>query len=142
MKKLLIVAAGLFLFASAAPEASANGPGPFGFGFQPYGFYQPYGAQYGSSLRTPPYFATNPPVYYGGRYARPYGVSPFAAPPMVSVSSSYRARLYSDAQRAPKVISQNPCISHSCVVPPKPLVKLGAVQSNPFANPVEHIAKK
>ena len=28
-----------------------------------------------------PYFALNPPVYYGERIARPYGYSPFAVPP-------------------------------------------------------------
>ena len=28
-----------------------------------------------------PYFALNPPVYYGKRIARPYGYSPFAVPP-------------------------------------------------------------
>ena len=28
-----------------------------------------------------PYFALNPPVYYGERIARPYGYSPIAVPP-------------------------------------------------------------
>ncbi|MDA9777561.1 hypothetical protein N9D38_03910 [Rubripirellula sp.] len=62
-------------------------------GFVPFGFYQPYGLSYGTSVRTPPYFATNPPVYYSGRYARPYGLSPFAAPPMLQVSPGYRGEL-------------------------------------------------
>ena len=31
-------------------------------------------------LPLPPYFALHPPVYYGIRYQRPYGVSPFASP--------------------------------------------------------------
>ncbi|MEE3367825.1 MAG: hypothetical protein VX346_00635 [Planctomycetota bacterium] len=30
-------------------------------------------------LPLPPYFALHPPVYYGIRYRRPYGVSPFAS---------------------------------------------------------------
>ena len=42
-------------------------------------------------LPLPPYFALHPPVYYGTRYARPYGVSPFAAPPQVQVPSDYAA---------------------------------------------------
>lgn len=31
----------------------------------------------------PPYFALHPPVYYEGIVKRPYGISPFAAPPGV-----------------------------------------------------------
>ena len=74
-------------------SASAQIPGPGPFGFLPFGFYQPYGATYGNSIRTPPYFATNPPVYYGARHSRPYGLSPFAAPPMVVPGDRYRSRL-------------------------------------------------
>ncbi|MDB4331821.1 hypothetical protein OAA27_02000 [bacterium] len=59
--------------------------------FLPFGFYQPYGASYQGSLRRPPYFATNPPVYYGSRHVRPYGLSPFAAPPLLQSSVGYRS---------------------------------------------------
>lgn len=31
--------------------------------------------------QAPPYFAQFPPVYYNGIVRRPYGISPFAAPP-------------------------------------------------------------
>lgn len=31
--------------------------------------------------QAPPYFAQFPPVYYSGIVRRPYGISPFAAPP-------------------------------------------------------------
>jgi hypothetical protein len=75
---------------ACSEEASAQAP--FGFGFQPYGFYQPYGSVYRSSIPNPPYFATNPPVYYGTRHYRPYGVSPFASPPMVSAGADYRSQ--------------------------------------------------
>ena len=34
-------------------------------------------------LPLPPYFALHPPVYYGIRYTRPYGVSPFASAPQL-----------------------------------------------------------
>lgn len=73
----------------SAEKASAQAP--FGFGFQPFGFYQPYGIQYQSAVPTPPYFAVNPPVYYGTRYRRPYGISPFASPPVVQAPASFQA---------------------------------------------------
>lgn len=74
-----------------APAENASAQAPFGFGFQPFGFYQPYGIQYQSAVPTPPYFAVNPPVYYGTRYRRPYGISPFASPPVVQAPASYQA---------------------------------------------------
>ncbi|MEM9365398.1 MAG: hypothetical protein AAGD07_05340 [Planctomycetota bacterium] len=72
-------------------ESHAQGFAGNAFGFQAFGFYQPYGIQYRSTVATPPYFAVNPPVYYGKRYYRPYGVSPFAAPPQVAAPASYQA---------------------------------------------------
>jgi len=90
--KNLILSVGLVLVgvSSAAPAKAFDGQG--NLGFIPYGLYQPYGIRYSTSVRTPPYFATNPPVYYGSRYARPYGISPFASPPLVSAPASYQAR--------------------------------------------------
>lgn len=44
----------------------------------------------------PPYFALHPPVYYGARYARPYGESPFAALPQLQPSPGYHAKPYVD----------------------------------------------
>ncbi len=48
-----------FVAALSGADASAQqfgAPGVAGAGFpwMPYGFYQPYGAHYGNSLRTPP----------------------------------------------------------------------------------------
>lgn len=37
----------------------------------------------------PPYFALHPPVYYGDRYYRPYGASPFAAWPQLQSNPAY-----------------------------------------------------
>lgn len=85
----LAVAAAAGMVLADAPSAQAQAP--FGFGFQPFGFYQPYGVQFRSSVPTPPYFALNPPVYYGTRHYRPYGVSPFASPPQVGVPATYEA---------------------------------------------------
>ncbi|MEM1228775.1 MAG: hypothetical protein AAGJ40_24080 [Planctomycetota bacterium] len=73
----------------ASSDAHAHGFAPFGF--QGFGFYQPYGITYRSSVPTPPYFAINPPVYYGTRHYRPYGTSPFASPPVRTAPTPYEA---------------------------------------------------
>lgn len=100
---------------ASASSAHAQGPGGYAaqgnFSFAPFGFYQPYGAVYGTSLRTPPYFALNPPVYYGARYSRPYGLSPFAAPPMLSPPADYHGRT---AARFVQPPTSNPYIVESC----------------------------
>ena len=144
-----------FLFASllalaatvlTSESASAQVGGPYGF--LPFGFYQPYGASYGNSIRTPPHFAINPPVYYGARHSRPYGASPFASPPLVTTGDNYNTRLRTQFLQ-PRVPTPgpvrrseycNPCISKSDSVKPK--AKLGQVRSNPFVEPIERIAKK
>ncbi len=55
-------------------------------------FFNPYSFPPSTSVRTPPYFAVHPPVYYSTRHARPYGMSPFAAPPMVGPGPRYQGR--------------------------------------------------
>ncbi|QDT06128.1 hypothetical protein K227x_45360 [Rubripirellula lacrimiformis] len=152
MKRFLIAACSLLAAAVVgSPDASAQGFGDSGFGFAPYGFYQPFGARYSTSIRTPPYFATNPPVYYGARHARPYGLSPFAAPPMVQAGPGYESRartpfvepLVPTLGPAPAC---NPYIHHSTSKALRALQatdnKIGAVQDNPFVQPVERIAKQ
>lgn len=146
MKRLLItslVAVAAVVFTS--DRASAQSP-ISQYGFLPFGFYQPYGARYGTSLRTPPYFATNPPVYYGARHSRPYGISPFASPPLVSPGADYRSRLRTQFEQ-PRVPTPqplcNPCISHSKVVPStKKVAKAGPVRENPFVQQTDLLAKK
>lgn len=137
----LVVA--LAMATDAAPaSAQGIGPSPFGFGFQPFGFYQPYGATYGTSLRTPPYFALNPPVYYGARHARPYGISPFASPPVVGPGDGYRSRLRSrfpspiDFQYTPDFRRSvaplcNPFVHNSPAKPVSKVVKAEAVGTKP-----------
>ncbi len=94
MRKLILaLAMGVVAVGSGSEAQAYHGTN---LGFIPFGFYQPYGVRYSTSVRTPPYFAINPPVYYGSRYHRPYGVSPFASPPQVSVPADYQA------QRAPQ----------------------------------------
>jgi hypothetical protein len=49
------------------------------------GFFSPFGFGFGGGLQERaedlPYFAKFPPVYYSGKVKRPYGISPYAAPP-------------------------------------------------------------
>ncbi|MEM0926262.1 MAG: hypothetical protein AAGJ83_09530 [Planctomycetota bacterium] len=145
MKRLALAIAVAVSAMMAADNASANHPS--GYPFFPFGFYQPYGAQYTSSIRTPPYFATNPPVYYGARHARPYGMSPFAAPPMVSAGDDYRGRLRSNFHlpaseyelpvpaplTAPAAVPCHPTCDSRTVPVTKIAAKTGKVQINPFA---------
>ncbi|MEM6468716.1 MAG: hypothetical protein AAF802_04050 [Planctomycetota bacterium] len=149
MKRFALMLAAVVAAMAGAEKASANHPAG-GYPFFPFGFYQPYGAQFSSSIRTPPYFATNPPVYYGARYARPYGMSPFAAPPMVSAGADYKGRLRSNfylpaseyEMPAPAMVT--PC-QPMCESASAPVTKIaraqGKIQTNPFAAEAK-IAKK
>ncbi len=67
-----------------ATDCPAQWPyGQLGFGGVGYGYQNYYG--YRGNIPTPPYFAIHPPVFYGERVERSYGISPFAAlPPMHS----------------------------------------------------------
>ncbi len=47
------------------------------------------GARMQSYVPSPPYFAMHPPVYYGERFTRPYGASPFAAWPQLQGNANY-----------------------------------------------------
>lgn len=131
MKRIALAVAAFAAIALGGTDHAAAGQ-PAGYPFFPFGFYQPYGAQYGSSLATPPYFALNPPVYYGARHARPYGMSPFASPPVVSPADNYRGRLRTDFYLPPSETlptAPNPCVSHSTTTVP---AKVGVVRNNPF----------
>ena len=138
--KRLVTAALLALTAAVFTSDTASAQQPYNnLGFFPYGFYQPYGARYGTTLRTPPYFATNPPVYYGARHSRPYGISPFASPPVVAPGADYKSRLRIQFEQprietpgpAPRMYC-NPCVSQSSAVGDQP--KMGLVRENPFVN--------
>jgi len=137
--KRLFVASVVALAAAILASDTANAQQPIGYPFFPFGFYQPYGARYGNSLATPPYFALNPPVYYGARYSRPYGISPFASPPVVSAPDGFEGRLrtnfYEPPRQTPAPIC-NPCISKSSFVAPT-FATAGPVRQNPFFEPFE-----
>lgn len=145
MNRILAVCC-LAFAASAVMTDRAAAQGPMSYSFLPFGFYQPYGAYYSNSIRTPPYFTTNPPVYYGARHARPYGLSPFASPPLVRAGEDYESRLRIQFLQpqipTPGPYSEpicNPCVSHSLSA--NMPAKVGKVQSNPFVEPTEMVAQ-
>lgn len=75
---------------NAQAHCNGWGIGPYGYGYQAQ-FVQPY-------IPAPPYFALHPPVYYGQKYTRPYGLSPFAAWPELQASGSQPARPHAAEQ--------------------------------------------
>ena len=146
MKRILVLCT-LALAASVVTTEQAAAQGPASYSFLPFGFYQPYGAFYSNSIRTPPYFTTNPPVYYGARHARPYGLSPFASPPLVRAADDYESRLRLQFEQ-PRIPTPgphrpaprcNPCVSqsNSALAP----VLAGKVRTNPFVEPTDLVAK-
>lgn len=58
------------------------------YGF-PFGYTLGAQAAFRNRLPAPPYFAIYPPVYYGKRYARPYGESPYASFPLLGQVPGY-----------------------------------------------------
>lgn len=78
----------LMLLVSACTQAVASAHNGLGLAYL-YGYrgFAGYGTRaYGPP---PPYFSMHPPVYYGKRYSRPYGVSPFAAWPQLQANPAY-----------------------------------------------------
>ncbi|TWT93892.1 hypothetical protein [Stieleria varia] len=130
--KRLLVASVVALAAAVCISDTASAQHPGGYPFVPFGFYQPYGVQFNNNTPTPPYFALNPPVYYGARYARPYGMSPFASPPMVSAPSGYNGRLRTDFYQPPRTVTTSSCGTCYGQTSQSGPEKLGAIRQNPF----------
>lgn len=139
LRRILLPALALLAgLVGTAPANAYDGFQNFPFGF---GYYQPYGIRYRNSVPTPPYFAVNPPVYYGARHTRPYGVSPFASLPEIQTGSDYRSRPAVDfvvpPQSAPmmnphccaSVVSEGPQLQHVVETP----ALVGPVRENPYA---------
>lgn len=83
-----LIIAGLLIVASTAVSAKAQ-DGLNGLGLAYLYGYNGGLSPYRSFNATPPYFALHPPVYYGQRYKRPYGASPFAAWPQLQAAEGY-----------------------------------------------------
>ena len=152
MKRLFVLCCVAVFVAVSSSSDTATAQGPGSYSFLPFGFYQPYGSHYGNSLRTPPYFSLSPPVYYGARHARPYGLSPFASPPLVSASGNYQSRLRTQFQQ-PQVPTPGPaarglercnsCLSQSSGVSgslARSAPKIGAIRNNPFVESTDLVA--
>ncbi|XZE33405.1 hypothetical protein SH501x_004188 [Pirellulaceae bacterium SH501] len=86
VKKLVFGLASLLAMGSGSNWCYGQGPFEFQFGYS-------LGIQnsFRNRLPAPPYFSVFPPVYYGQRYARPYGESPFASWPLLRSDPSYHA---------------------------------------------------
>lgn len=85
---------------------------------------------------TPPYFALHPPVYYGDRYYRPYGDSPFASWPQLQPNPNYQPIL--GARNSMSLTIENPhCDSHvaPCASTTRPDVVQRTIQPLTIDNP-------
>lgn len=77
--------------AACGTTSSASAQDGYGFGIG-LGFSQGYFQAMRGQRGRIPHFALYPPVYYGQKVARPYGYSPFAAPPgIVPVETQFVA---------------------------------------------------
>lgn len=118
--------AGLALASACLTSQAAVAQDPFAFQF---GYSLGFAQRYRTNVPTPPYFALHPPVYYGQRYYRPYGASPFASWPMLQPNPSY-APVSEEMERARQGYS---------VPQPAPIIQTSVMQpelvmiQNPYA---------
>lgn len=89
MQRLRLWGSCLLVLCFAAPARADYGDLGLAYLFG-YGGFAASGPR--SYVPSPPYFALHPPVYYGQRYSRPYGVSPFASWPQLQPAQSYAPR--------------------------------------------------
>ena len=84
--KMSFVFTAFLALAFANPASEAQDP----YGFQ-FGYTLGYQNSFRNRLPTPPYFSVFPPVYYGKRFERPYGDSPYASFPQLRSAPDYYA---------------------------------------------------
>ncbi len=82
--KLIFSFTAVVALGCVCPSAHAQDPYAFQFGYI-------LGNQnsFRNRLPTPPYFSVFPPVYYGKRFERPFGDSPYASFPQLRGASDY-----------------------------------------------------
>ena len=105
-----------------------------------FGFYQPYGLRTETFSPTPPYFSIHPPVYYGQRYSRPYGISPFPAMPQVGVPADFKAIRRSESVVNPQMNPFCTDCGNETVPTVGGSIAGGEVQTNPFVSPLVRLA--
>ncbi len=74
------------IVALAFASQPALGQEPLAFSF---GYSVGYQNSFRNRLPVPPYFSVYPPVYYGQRFERPYGDSPYASFPQLRSAPNY-----------------------------------------------------
>jgi len=127
-------------FASAGRSAQAYDSN-FGFAF---GYSIGQANQFRNRLPAPPYFSIYPPVYYGKRYERPYGESPFASWPLLQASSDYQVQPKQAPVQFvnPYVSPETPCAGCSKPVADAAIAASGKMVTiiNPFVVPAASVA--
>ena len=148
MKSYLTAIVCAIALAFSAEQASAQ-CGAFGSGFVPYGGFYNFGIQ--PYIPPPPYFALHPPVYYGQRYTRPYGDSPFAAPSQLQPNPNYAPARHVERSLTfanPYVLPMAPATEPNFVptpapvntAPPSPVVAKPLIVDNPYFQPEVKLA--
>ncbi len=101
------------------------------FGFL-YGYGLGQAQRFRTNLPTPPYFSIYPPVYYGRRYERPYGDSPFASWPTLQANAEYRATPKQEVSQ--EVMNPHTCPAESVTpqVAHQPAIGKRVVIENPY----------
>jgi hypothetical protein len=89
-----------------------------------------YGLRSSTFVPSPPYFSVFPPVYYGQRYSRPYGISPFPADGYVAVPPSYKGV---PGARTIKPIMNPYCADCTASIQDHSTKLVGRVEVNPYA---------
>ncbi|MFN3190489.1 MAG: hypothetical protein ACE361_08195 [Aureliella sp.] len=107
MRSLKFLAPCLLLLAASANQAQAQQGCGIGLSYL-YGYngFNNYSAT--TYNRSVPYFSLHPPVYYGKRYTRPYGASPFAAWPQLQANSGYAPAMGANLTQVRPLVITNP----------------------------------
>lgn len=132
-------------FGAVAPAARAcDGwcSGILGYQGTAYGVS---GSLYGLGIvPAPPYFALHPPVYYGERYFRSYGESPFARPDFSSRPRRVQAEIVINPFIAPAAPSKSEAAKEAPVQPQSVEKVTSGPQmiNNPFYQREDKVASK
>jgi hypothetical protein len=130
------------MIGGGASTAAAQDPGFLWY----FGGWRPYGITSSTLAPTPPYFSLFPPVYYGERYARPYGVSPFAALPQDVTMPAYQARMLgpSRSYSNPHCCGEAEATAQPVQLQGQPseIAQVSAVRINPFVQTPDLLADR
>ncbi len=84
VSKLILSCTAIIAVSFVCPSSQAQDLYAFQFGYS-----LGYQNSFRNRLPAPPYFAVYPPVYYGKRFERPYGDSPYASFPQLRSAPNY-----------------------------------------------------